>query len=280
MKKIVAVILAVLMITGIALAEGAPTLSGGWTPASDPAVTEEIRELFDKAMDGMVGVNYVPVAYLGSQVVAGMNYAILCQATVVYPNAQPEWVVVYLYKDLEGGVSILDIADFDIGSLCAYGADPTYEEDDHSYESFETPDGTEYDLFVITKMNYGPDHKVTSVTGHFERVIPEGEEGYPEPDIAPDSEKTYPLAEDFSADMVAGMFDDYAIIPVTDLYQWYIDAYIGHDDYDGHELVFTADLPENELDTAYADFWFVTTRIELNAQDEIQYMQYVYVPWA
>ncbi len=122
MKKIFALMLVAVMLTVscAALGEG---LLGGWTPSADPAVTEEIREIFDKGMEGLVGVNYVPVAFLGSQVVAGTNYAILCQAAVVVPDAQPFYAIVYLYQDLEGNVSILNIAELDIGSLCTYGAE-------------------------------------------------------------------------------------------------------------------------------------------------------------
>ena len=88
-------------------------VDGGWGAASDPAVTDEVRTLFDKAMKGLVGVHYVPVAYLGSQVVAGYNHAVLCQATTVYPGAAPRWVIVYLFEDLDGGVTITDIRDLD-----------------------------------------------------------------------------------------------------------------------------------------------------------------------
>ena len=97
-------------------------VSGGWTPAADPAVTEERIALFDKGLEGLLGVNYLPVAYLGSQIVAGTNHAFLCQTTAVYPGAQPAYAIVYLYEDLQGNVSILNIADFDIGSFCTYGA--------------------------------------------------------------------------------------------------------------------------------------------------------------
>ena len=86
-------------------------VDGGWGVASDPAVTDRIKALFDQGTEGLVGVNYVPVAYLGSQVVAGYNHAILCQAAAVYPGAQTRWVIVYLFEDLEGGVSVTDIAD-------------------------------------------------------------------------------------------------------------------------------------------------------------------------
>ena len=97
-------------------------LSGGWTPAADPTVTEERKALFEKGISRLLGVNYTPVAYLGSQVVAGTNHAFLCQMAAVYPGAQPAYVIVYLYEDLQGNVSVLEIADFDIGSLCTYGA--------------------------------------------------------------------------------------------------------------------------------------------------------------
>ena len=121
MKKLIAMILAVLMLISAAAAEG--TLTGGWTPSRDPAVTDEFRALFEKGTETLTGVSYVPVAYLGSQVVAGINHAFLCQAVTAYPGSletAPAYAVVYLYEDLSGGVSILSIADFDIGSLCTY----------------------------------------------------------------------------------------------------------------------------------------------------------------
>ena len=98
-------------------------LSGGWTPAADPAVTDDLRAVFDGATEGLVGVSYVPVAYLGSQVVAGINHAFLAQATIVMPNAEPYYVIVYVYEDLQGHAEVMNIANFDVGSLCTYGAD-------------------------------------------------------------------------------------------------------------------------------------------------------------
>jgi hypothetical protein len=74
---------------------------------------------------GLDGAVPVPVAYLGSQVVAGTNHAFLCQAKTAYPGmvSEPTFVMIYLCEDLQGNVSVLNIADFDIGSLCTYGAD-------------------------------------------------------------------------------------------------------------------------------------------------------------
>ena len=150
---------------------------------------------------------------------------------------------------------------------------------EHNFVTFEDAKGTSYDLFCITRLNYGEDHKVTSVTGHFERVM-ENEEGMFTPDLAADSEKTYPLAPDFKAQMIGNTLDyDMKTVEVTDLYQWYIAAYLADTGYDGHELVFASDLPQETLNTATYDFWFVTTKIELNEKGEIQYMEWIYTPW-
>ena len=122
MKKLIALILTILTMISAASAEG--TLCGGWTPSADPAVTEELKALFDKGTETLTGMSYVPVVYLGSQVVAGTNHAFLCKAETAYPGMgmEPEssYSVVYLYEDLSGNVTILSIAEFDIGSLCEY----------------------------------------------------------------------------------------------------------------------------------------------------------------
>ena len=99
---------------------------GGWKPAENPSVTLERKAVFDKGTATLTGASYIPVAYLGLQVVAGTNHAFLCQSMTAYPGAldtEPAYVIVYLYENLQGNVSILNIADFDIGSLCTYGAE-------------------------------------------------------------------------------------------------------------------------------------------------------------
>jgi len=110
MKKLIAIVLAALLMVTVAVAEDEP-VDGGWAAASDPTITDELRSLFDKATEGLLGVNYMPVAYLGSQIVAGYGHAILCQAATVYPGAEPRWVIMYLFEDLDGGVTITDIRD-------------------------------------------------------------------------------------------------------------------------------------------------------------------------
>ncbi len=82
---------------------------GGWKAAESPVITDDIKAVFDKGTENLVGVSYKPVAYLGSQVVAGTNYAILCAATPATLDPVQTYAVMYLYKDLQGNVTITDI---------------------------------------------------------------------------------------------------------------------------------------------------------------------------
>ena len=64
---------------------------------------------------------------------------------------------------------------------------------------------------------------------------------------------TYRLAENFHAEMINSMTEpEMHNVPVTDLYQWYIDAYIGRDHYDGHDIVFCDDLTEEGMESNHS----------------------------
>ncbi|MBQ8092343.1 MAG: hypothetical protein IJ242_02030 [Clostridia bacterium] len=88
---------------------------GGWSLSENPAMTEKDMERFDKAMEGLVGVGYTPMLCLGTQIVSGTNYCYLCRAQVVYPDAEPYYALVYIYEDLSGQASILDIQTLELG---------------------------------------------------------------------------------------------------------------------------------------------------------------------
>ena len=125
MKRTVAVLMIALLLTA-ATAAAAEGITGGWSAAESQELTEERLAVFEKGLEGLLGVKYVPVAYLGSQVVAGMNHCFLCTATTVYPGAQPQYALVYMYQDLSGGVHLMNIVTFDFGAYCEYGlADTT-----------------------------------------------------------------------------------------------------------------------------------------------------------
>ena len=133
MKKTIAMILCVLMIATSVACTGTKiessesfeiheetnetiggAIAGGWANTENPAMTDELRAIFEKALEGMLGVNYIPVACLGTQVVAGTNYCFLAQATVVYPDAMPKYVLVYVYCDLSGNASVMNVADLPV----------------------------------------------------------------------------------------------------------------------------------------------------------------------
>lgn len=96
------------------LADG--NMLGAWELPDDLALTKEAKDAFGKAMEGLTGVSYVPVALLGTQIVAGTNYSILCRSTVVYPGAETTYAIVYIYEDLEGQASILRIQNLELNA--------------------------------------------------------------------------------------------------------------------------------------------------------------------
>lgn len=95
---------------------------GGWELNVDDTkafLPEGFEEVFNKAMEGYAGMSFKPVAYLGSQVVSGLNHMVLCQGTAVVPDAQPELKVVVIYQDLEDNAEIKNVTDFDLGKIAA-----------------------------------------------------------------------------------------------------------------------------------------------------------------
>ena len=97
-------------------------LMGGWAYAEDPALTDEDEAKLEAALQNQVGASYAIVAYVGEQVVAGLNRCLLVQVTPVVPNARPHYALAYIYTDLEGNSSLTQVIDLDVGSLCTYGA--------------------------------------------------------------------------------------------------------------------------------------------------------------
>ena len=89
-------------------------LSGGWqnVPCEAAELPEDAQAAFDKALDGLVGAQYTPVALLSTQVVAGMNYCVLCKGA----DADDAYTFLYLYIDLQGNAKLTDAVRFTEGS--------------------------------------------------------------------------------------------------------------------------------------------------------------------
>ena len=102
MKRILMLMIALLLLAGFAQAE--PARDAGWTLPETIAMTEEATEIFGKAMNGLVGVDYEPLGLLAEK---EGTLCILCRATVVYPGAAPGYALVY--ANSEGLVNIWDL---------------------------------------------------------------------------------------------------------------------------------------------------------------------------
>ncbi len=161
--------------------------------------------------------------------------------------------------------------------LCAVCA---HAQEEHQFSVYTSESGNEYDMFEIEKLHFDEDHHVYAVSGAYSRAVVDAD-GYDAPEAQDDGFGfTYELAPDFHALMIGDMCGDTldADTEVTDLYSWYIDAYLQGEEPEG-DMTFIVDLPEEEREFAQADFWFVTTKIELDEEGRIAYMEWVYVPW-
>ena len=67
-----------------------------WDMSIPPEITEEIQSTFDRALENLTGVSYTPIAVLG---VMDDTFCILCKAVVVYPDAKPYNVLVYVNEN-------------------------------------------------------------------------------------------------------------------------------------------------------------------------------------
>ena len=117
MKKLSVILLAAAMGLSLALCscdekenggENLPNV-GGWTTPESCAVTSDSKAALEKATEQMTGGTYKPVALLGSQVVAGTNYRLLCEFTPATKDAVASYAIVTVYEDLEGNAEITEI---------------------------------------------------------------------------------------------------------------------------------------------------------------------------
>ncbi len=159
-------------------------------------------------------------------------------------------------------------------SVCAFA------QEEHQFSVRTTESGNQYDMFEIEKLYFDEDHHVNAVSGVYVRVV-QDEDGCDAPEKEDDGLGFhYELAPDFHAEMIASsMWDSLDdVVDVTDLYKWYVDAYLEGKEPEG-EMRFSVDLPEEERLMADVDFWFVTTKIELDEEGRISFMRWIYVPW-
>ena len=99
-------------------AAGNSPIAGGWAINEGDVGMEanpEAKAALEKALEGLTGAGYEPLACLGTQLVAGTNYCILCRITPVAPNAASHFGLVYVYQALDGTAKLLDVQDLTFG---------------------------------------------------------------------------------------------------------------------------------------------------------------------
>lgn len=81
--------------------------TGSWEVPENTAVTEEHKNIFNNMTSKLDGFFFEPVAFLGSQVVAGKNYCFLCKPTFKSNGGLKSLELVYIHVDLKGEASLL-----------------------------------------------------------------------------------------------------------------------------------------------------------------------------
>ena len=92
---------------------------GGWSTYTDnpTEIPTEALDALNAALDGLEGCVYKPIALLGTQIVAGTNCCFLCETTVVVPDAQPGYALVYVFDDLEGEHELLRVQEIEFSAF-------------------------------------------------------------------------------------------------------------------------------------------------------------------
>ena len=69
---------------------------------------ENVKKYFDDAIGGLIGVEYTPVLYVGQQLVKGVNYFVIAQAKVIYPDSEP-YAVMIKFNVFQGNSTLVEI---------------------------------------------------------------------------------------------------------------------------------------------------------------------------
>ena len=95
-------------------------LTGGWAASSEcggNALSEDEKEIFNKATEHLSGVSYKPVATLATQLVSGKNYAVLAVGVTATENPVYNIYVLTIYKDLSNNTKVTGIAALDLAKF-------------------------------------------------------------------------------------------------------------------------------------------------------------------
>ncbi len=89
---------------------------GGWNidemkPCNLP---QKAQSAFTAITGGLVGAEYQPVLYVGSQIVNGVNYCILAVQTLMTQNAEKRLVKMVINVSSSGAISLVSVSGISI----------------------------------------------------------------------------------------------------------------------------------------------------------------------
>ena len=121
---------------------------GGWEISRDTIVTGELSDIFKSAVESSKDYCiFEPRFYLASQVVAGTNHCFLATAGLTQDDGTRDyyWVLVYIYEDLNGDCTLLDI------KLLEWNLEPTSNGFValSEFPDYDMPTGYMYDSYSI-----------------------------------------------------------------------------------------------------------------------------------
>lgn len=141
----------------------AKEMVGGWTSFRD--LTTEDEQVFQKAMEKIIGVDYTPLK-VSTQVVNGTNYRFACESRVVSTTGRKQMAMVQIYQPLSGEpkVTRITIEDPDVQDETTLGGWSSWKKPDkEGMEVFEeatkgllgvTYTPKEMSTQVVAGMNY------------------------------------------------------------------------------------------------------------------------------
>ena len=85
---------------------------GGWNldEVKGCNLPQKAQSAFTSVMGDLVGADYEPICYLGSQTVNGINYRVLAFSRAVVPNAEKKIVKMIIHEELDGSVRLQSVS--------------------------------------------------------------------------------------------------------------------------------------------------------------------------
>ena len=84
---------------------------GGWNIDEMKGINlpQKVQSAFTAVTGELVGADYMPVLYVGSQVVNGMNYCVLALQTIITANPEKRLVKMVINVDTNGVATLVSV---------------------------------------------------------------------------------------------------------------------------------------------------------------------------